>query len=300
MRRAGDRLSAFAARVFDAGTMERVIHPSIADLQHEPVSIAAYVAVLKVIAVCGWREVAMATHAWTPDDRRAVMRTLTAAAIITFLATLGLEQPFVSYLWRPGFDSRVPLYLAPQGLPLALTIGVTLGMLFGLEGRDASRRVTSWLLAMAAGAAVVSFVDLAWITPAANQAFRVAMSGNPALVRGAPELTLGELWQFSSPGFAFNFHTRVALAFAPLVLALFALTIVRAKLARRWIAGVSAVIALVGYYMLLYGGRSLVLEGRVPPYAGAWLPNMVVALLAGSLALVSARRPGTRPTSADS
>jgi lipopolysaccharide export LptBFGC system permease protein LptF len=54
------------------------------------------------------------------------------------------------------------------------------------------------------------------------------------------------------------------------------------------------VVAFFGYYLFLYGGRSLVLEGTVPAYAAAWLPNAVFALVAGSLALISARRPGAR------
>jgi hypothetical protein len=300
MTRPGDRLRACAARLFDAGTMERVIDPAIADLQCEPASVTGYIAVLKVSAMCGWREVAMATQDWTAGDRRAVKRTLIAAAGITLISTLALEQPFVSHFWRPGLNRWVPVYLAPQGVPIAVTIGVALGVLFGLEGHDVSRRLNRWLLLVAAAASAVSFVDLAWITPAANRAFRVAMSGNSGLTWGAPELTLGELWQFSSADYAFNFHTRVALAFAPLILALFVLSLARAKVARRWVTGVTVIIAFVAYYVLLYGGRSLALVGSVPAYAGAWFPNVVFVLVAGSLAIVSARRQAGRRSPAAS
>jgi hypothetical protein len=51
MRR-GDRLTAFAAAFLDARTMERVVDPAIADLQHERCSVARYLAVLNVITRC--------------------------------------------------------------------------------------------------------------------------------------------------------------------------------------------------------------------------------------------------------
>jgi hypothetical protein len=48
----GSRLRAFAAAFVDAGTMERVIDPAIADLQHEPFSLARYLTVLHVVTFC--------------------------------------------------------------------------------------------------------------------------------------------------------------------------------------------------------------------------------------------------------
>jgi len=291
MKRPGDRLRALACRCFDTRTMQRVVDPAIADLQREPVSIAGYAAVLKVMLMCGWQEVTMSQHEWTSDDRRALTRALAGAAIVTVLVTLGLEAPFVPYAWHPGsVDQKLPLYLAPQGLPLAIAIGVTLGMLFGLEGRQFSRRVRAWLLVLASAASIVSFVDLAWITPAGQQAFRMAVFGHPGMMRDAPELTLGELWQFTSPDFVFNFHSRFALGCAPLVLAVFALTIVRSQRTRRWTVGLTAMAVFVGYYIVLYGGRSLALDGKVPAYAAAWLPNVTLVLLSAAMAALSARR----------
>jgi hypothetical protein len=299
MKRRGDRIRAFAARVFDAGTMERVIDPAMADLQREAPSLAAYAAVLKVMLMCGCQEAMMSNHEWTSDDRRAMIRALTGASIVTLLATLGSEAPFLPYAWHPGsVDPKVPLYLAPQGLPGALALGAMLGILFGLEGRQVSRRVAGCLLALALAASVGSFVDLAWITPAGNQAFRAAASGNPGLTR--TELALGELWQFSSPDSLLNFHTRLALGCLPLVLAVFALSIVRMKPLGRWTLGIAAVATVVGYYTVLYGGRSMALDGRVPAYAAAWLPNVTFVLISVALTVLSARRPGERPARAAS
>lgn len=296
MNRRGDRIRAFASQWCSPGTMERVIDPAIADLQREPPSLAAYVAVLKVMLMCGWQEAMMSDHEWTSDDRRALARAVTGASIVTLLATLGSEAPFLPYAWR-SVDPKLPLYLAPQGLPAAIMLGVMLGMLFGLDGRRFSRRVIGSLLVLALAASVVSFVVLAWITPAGNQAFRVAASGYPELMQ--TETALGELWQLSSADALLNFHTRLALGSAPLVLAVFALSIVRMKPVRRWTLGIAAVGTIVGYYMVLYGGRSMALDGKAPAFAAAWLPNATFLLLALMLTALS-RRSQARPTQAAS
>ena len=52
MKRPGSRLRAFAAWLFDARTMERIIDPAIADLQREPFSMSGYLAVWKTIVLC--------------------------------------------------------------------------------------------------------------------------------------------------------------------------------------------------------------------------------------------------------
>src|SRR5882757_7530451 len=97
-RRPGDRLRAFAARVFDAQTMERLVDPVVADLQTEHgaatsagriwkshwIRLAGLVAFLKVIAVCGWRGAVHGHLDWTPDDRRALIR------VIVFSVTPGI------------------------------------------------------------------------------------------------------------------------------------------------------------------------------------------------------------------
>jgi hypothetical protein len=289
MSRPGDGLRVLAAHVVNARTMERVVDPAIADLQRDS-SMSSYVAVVKVLLLCISQEAMMFSAGWTSDDRRAVARVVAATALVTVLGTLLFEAPpFLSYAWRSSdFDRRLPLYLAPQAFPLAVAIGVTLGTVFGIGGRAFSGRVTTWVVALGIVVSVIAFIDLAWITPAANQAFRVAVSGNRDIVRGVPEMTLGELWQMASPDAAFAFHTRWALAFSPFVLIVFAWSIVKAT-ARSMTVGLAAVGALFGYYMLLYGGRSLTLDGRVPALATAWLPNVVLVAIAVALMILNRR-----------
>lgn len=295
MTRPGDRLRVLTAHVLDARTMERIVDPAIADLQRDP-STRNYMALLKVLFLCVSQEALMFRPERTSDDRRAVARLIGATVFVTALGTLMLEAPFLSHAWRPGgLDRRLLLYLAPQAFPLALAVGVTLATVFAIGGRACSGRATAWLVAIGVVASVISFIDLAWITPAANQAFRVAVSGNRDLVRGAPEMTLGELWQVASPdaAVAFHFHTRWALAVSPLVLVVFAWSTVKAT-ARTWAAGCAAVGAFVAYYMLLYGGQRLTLVGHLPAPGAAWLPNVVLVMIAVGLMIRTRRLQARR------
>src|SRR4051812_3363571 len=113
MSRPGDRLRAFAASWCNDHRLMLVIDPAIADLERDR-SIRSYVGVLKVVLWCATGEVMMSASGWTPDDRRALTRALAGIAIVTILAMLGSEAPFLRYLVQPdGVDRRVVLYLLP-------------------------------------------------------------------------------------------------------------------------------------------------------------------------------------------
>jgi lipopolysaccharide export LptBFGC system permease protein LptF len=245
-------------------------------------------------------------RSWALDDRRALTRTLGLAGFFIVILTVVLEQPFLTGVLHPfSVDPKLLLYLVPQALPIAVTVGATLGIVFGLGGRPFSRRVRAWIVGLALVASVASFVDLAWITPAANQAFRIIVSGHADLLPGAPELTLGELGrqiELSRHGetallgdirnLAFNYHIRWALACSPLVLVMFAFSMLPVSRVRGWAVGVAACGAFVGYYMLLYGGRRLVLDGSVPAYAAAWVPNLCIGLVSMVFTAIRSRRLG--------
>jgi lipopolysaccharide export LptBFGC system permease protein LptF len=81
----------------------------------------------------------------------------------------------------------------------------------------------------------------------------------------------------------------LALAFSPLVLVLFALSIAAGSALKGWILAVAACGALFSYYQLLYAGRELVLSGRIPAYVSAWFPNAVFTLLTAFLILRRSR-----------
>lgn len=315
MTRPGDRLHGLATCLCSAETMARFIEPVIADLQAEHreamrhgrlwrsrwIRLAGCFAFVKVITLCACRAAWASRHGWTADERKALGRTLAFSTMSTAALTVLLGLPFLTLVAHPrSVDVRLLLYLVPQALPIAVTIGATAGILFGLSGRLFSRRVIGWVLALAVAASVSSFINMGWVTPAANQAFRVLVSGRADLEPGAPELSLGELGRQvdlaargrattfpSDPRYlAFNYHSRLALSWSPLIFALFALAIISNRSRKRLVLGVAACAAFFAYYMVLYGARSLVLDGAVPAYAAAWTPNVSIVLVAATLALV--------------
>ena len=291
--------------------MERIIEPVLTDIQLERgdavrrgrvwqgrwVQIAGYLTLLKVLA---WRGVDGFLH-WTPDDRQTLMRTIVFVTGITGIATLLLEMPI---LWNSPAPKGVVylepfLFLIPQALPLAIPIGFALGIVCGTAKRLRSARSLKVILLLAIAGTGVAFLDVFWILPGANQAYRVSTWG-PQVLRGANELTNGELrallWGLGDhqpigplaapddwPSLAFSYYTRWALSCTTWVFALFTFFVPGGRLWR----GMAASAAVLGYYELMYGGRQLVISGTLPAYAAAWLPN--ATLLMAAIALMAYR-----------
>jgi lipopolysaccharide export LptBFGC system permease protein LptF len=306
--------------------MARLIDPLIADLQHEhakaarsgwhwrsrAIRIAGWMSFFKVLAICAWYG-ELVTHRWTSDDRRALIRATAWSVVLIVLITALFEISPLAWMTRDSKagTARLLLYLIPQALPIAITFGATLGILFGIGGRVFSRRVAEGVVALALIASALSFLNLGWITPAANQAFRVAASGRTDLPKGPPELTLGEIsraihagrrqppappaWYFGEPprylkDLALNYHERRALSFSPLAFALFALSIAAGGSLKRWLLGIAASGAFIGYYVLLFGVRWLVINGTMPAPVAMWFPNAMFAALAGFLMIRKSRQ----------
>lgn len=167
----------------------------------------------------------------------------------------------------------------------------------------ASRRATGAVLVVALVCSVASFATLAWIVPTLNQAFRETVLRQVDLPKGPNELTLSELGQAIkshtsanlSGGLqmlALSYHQVWALSCSTFVLAVFALSVVtRWRAGRLVLAGV-AFGAYLGYYLLLFLGRTYVLGGTLPAFAGAWLPNVVLGLVSAALMTIGSRRSG--------
>jgi hypothetical protein len=302
--------------------MARIVDPLIADLQHEhgeaarngrvwrgrAIRVAGWIAFVRVLAICMWRD-DLAPGNWTSDDRRTVMRAVTYSVAFIILITALFEIPPLSNLktWgATGISGWVLLTLVPQALTIAITAGATLGVVYAVGGRDFSRRVAEAIVGLACVASALSFANLGWITPAANQAFRVAINIRSDLPKALPELTLGELRlaiaaddrppTLAPPLFVgegsrylkdmrLQYHSRWALSLSPIVFALLVLSLAAGGVLRRWVLGISAAAAFVGYYVLLYVGRPLVFEGTMPAYVSAWAPNVTFALVAAMITL---------------
>jgi lipopolysaccharide export LptBFGC system permease protein LptF len=319
MTRPGDRLRALAARVFDAQTMERLVDPVVADLQVEHgdalragrmwrsrwVWVAGYVAFAKIFGACGLEGSMRGLQHLRGDERLILSRIVGFSLAAVVLLTLVLEAP--SYLFG-GFYAHVTLarslvYLTPQVLTVSIPMALTIGVVYGLRNRRIATRLVVALLTIAMVCSVASFAMSAWAVPASNEAFRVwgaqRFGGVSQTRRGINELSLGELSrqiESSRHGaagvlgdvrvLAFTYHYRWALSCAPLVLALLALSIAARRRVGRLTMGVAAFCVFLSYYVLLFGGRALALTGVVPAYAGAWLPNAIVILIAASVAMI--------------
>ena len=294
MTRPGTRLRSLAARLFDAPTLERLIDPMIADLQHEHADAARrgerwrgrWICLAGCIAF--WKVSALVLgHASTRERGagHALGRTIWYAGMTT-AATVAL------LVWVPLRQTRVPtagnigllgIYLLPQALAIALPMGLVGGVLGGLRGRVFSQRsVISLVWLFLAASAAALWID-GWLLPAGNQAFRELsfslLSGEHTVLlrRGLNELTVVELASTDR----FQFHFRLALACAPLVLGLFSLAMAAARRGRYGAPTIVAVAAAswFGYYTLLYMSRAGATGGSLPAVTAAWMPNLVFVAL---------------------
>ena len=293
MTRPGTRLRSWASHLLDPSTMERLIDPAIADLQHEHeeavrrgqlwrshwMRIAGYVAFARVFAVAAGGGAGRDLRDWNPAGDRALGRTtLFFLAATIFVTVVSIWPPLqrAALLGRPVM--WLAWYLVPQALSVAVPMGIVFGILAGQRGRTPTRR-TQWIIAaLPLAISLAMFANVAWAIPASNQAFRELAAGRP-IVRGTNELALSVLRSVSPP----QFHVHVAVAFSPLALGLFALAV-----AAKW-RGVYGRIAMyatalatgMAYYALLYYTNAAALNGRLPAMTG-WLANAVflaVALL---------------------
>lgn len=321
MTRPGARLRSLATRLLDPSTMERLIDPAIADLQHEHdeavrrglvwrgrcIRLAGYAGFWKVAVISAARH---ALHERTTADDRAVGRTVVFSLVAVTALTAVLVWPAFSTFHSPdnGTTVLLVLYLVPSALAIALPLGLVFGILLGLRDRASTTRVNWTIAALGIGCSAAAFIIVAWLIPAGNQAFRELAAGR-RILRGLNELTLGELasanptrvMRMISEGvttrrLAWEFHFRVALAFAPLVLGLFSLGVasVKGKAYGRFAVGLAALTISVSYYVLLYVARAEFVAGWLPPIVAGWAPNLVFLALA--LLLPAGRRQSNLPS----
>lgn len=339
--RPGERFRALAARVCDAQTMTRLIDPAVADLQREYAEAATthagvwrrrrvlcggYIALLKVAMVVASSQslralVSLRPHrsplragpqslvAWSEDRPRAVPRMLTCGLIVSVAATALFELPMIVAFWTSGAAHRLLLvwYSVPQALPIGVTVGFVLGVLYGLGGRAPSRRTAIVVLAGALLWSAVSFVAITRIVPRSNLAFRQLLE-TTEVRKGANELTSPELRQRLGRGeaetrlllgrndqrsLAVLYHTRDAFSCAALVLSLLMFGAFHWRTSARMAFGFAACLIYVSYFFWLTDDLAPARLLALSPPAAAWLPNVVVALVAITWMTIAARRRGS-------
>lgn len=311
----GRTLHCLAACICSARTLERVLEPAIADLQKEylavherhlvrraSVLLTGYSAILRAMAMC-----ALTPSVASRDERRALIRTIAWSCALTAAMTGLLMLPPLSIVEDRALSSSFLAGLIPQALPLAIPIGLTFGIAFGLAGRTWSRAARRVVLLFALVASAVSFITLAFVMPAGNQAYRESVAriaGVPEQpTKGPNEMTFSELDREAAvavaagnvrraSNYAWSYHLRFALSAASVVLAGFLLATGVRGVATR---GLVALTACFAYWALIFIGEGLsvyspiapVFEGTIPVFAGAWLPNIVFA--ASTILIASSR-----------
>lgn len=315
MTHPGDRLRAISARLCSARTMERLIDPVLTDLQTEYseahrrgpswrrrwILAAGYVAFLKVIIVCGCEQSMRALRDWPDDERRVLGRTLALCSAAMLAVTILISfWPVLQFSRRSGHQMGLLVYLIPEAVPLAVPVGFTLGLFVGLGGRVVSPRLTGLALATALVCSAASFATMAWIRPAAHDAFLQTVAKNVSvtvsMTKGPSALTLSELRRQvrsdsqagrtkSARKFAFAYHMRWAFPCATFALALFALSVLPRRPVGHWILGLAACGACFAYYLLLVAGEIVGRQGTLPAFVGAWLPNVVFVVASATLLL---------------
>jgi hypothetical protein len=291
MRRPGDRLRAFAARVCSVRALERIIDPAVADLQHEYDSamgdgrqwrahialLVGYVGLAKVLIVCALRS-PFADAASV--DGRGGLRSTARIALVSFVIVTALLvlPPSLQGAPVPDGASRVMffLFLVPQAVPVAIPFALSLGILCGLRGRTATLPLVWGVIAIAVIGCLASLVTMEWVIPEANQAWREMIAGAIGKpIRGVGETSLSELFGRSDPYSVQLFHIRAALGFAAIVFSVLAMAL--APLIRRRttaaLCALSCPFAYIGWSWIVYES----VPGEWIPVAwAAWMPNVLL------------------------
>jgi hypothetical protein len=301
-----------------AAAMERRIEPTLADMRNECleashrgrpwqarwIEVVGVQAVAKVIILAILEQGAESLLRPDAEMRSALLRLAAIfGAVVAVTAGALAWVPFNMMPVPRPIQMKDLLYLIPQALPIAVPMGLTIAIVFGLRA-SLSARLAVWILSAAVACSAMSFLTLAWWAPASNQAFRTKIVGRE-IPKGENELRLGELGTRIDQIRAFDpaaparrlsvlYHTRWALSVTPLVLAVFALVITGHS--RRTIVGraLGAMLSSGGLLCLLIWTNSLAFRGGVPPLLGAWLPNITFL---GVTAALTVRSRKHRPTS---
>jgi hypothetical protein len=185
-------------------------------------------------------------------------------------------------------------YLIPQALVAGFALGSCAGALLALRRRDMTREVRAAVSAAALVFTLSTAFTLQWVSPAANQAFRVAFTGRPVRP-GFAEMSLTELRHEASVapdverrhGARRELQLRLTMIATPL-----ALTACFVAWAARFRYGFAIGSALtVGMYVYLSYERSLIRPGDsfVLMSVITWAPVLALFAVACAARLGGAR-----------
>jgi uncharacterized membrane protein YhdT len=230
----------FLRRHCSSVTMARIVDPILTDIHIEAdaadaqghqwasrrIRAAGSIVLLKAITLYSWTRF-WSIQEWSREDRRALARTLTYAATLTAAAIPLMTLPALIQL-----PANRWLYLVPEVLPIALPFCLFIGLIYAFRARMVSLRPHAAVLIAAVLCSIVSFATLTWVVPASNNASRVTALMDVGIQRGLPVEEVQSLiegnrrFDREQKQRPINYHTRWALAAAPVVLAMWAFLVV--------------------------------------------------------------------------
>ncbi len=297
-------------RVCSADTMARVVDPTLADVRWESgrPSWLGYLALTKALGLHAIVSTpSILSRIWS-DDGGAIAKSaaFVAGAAIVAAAPL-IAPPLLASSVRHALSVRFVLLLAPQALALTVPAALLLAVPLALRHQVLSSRLARRTIGLSIVCMGLTFALVAWAVPWGNQAFRVGVSGDPALRPGPLETGLVALRERIetlnlTPGgrvaarkIEYVYQMRLALACAPLALGVLALGIAASPPGRRrpWLTGFAAMVFYVFILFPLEAVTSALLmrSSSLPPVLFAWTPNAIATLFAALLIRRSRRFP---------
>lgn len=303
----GRRLRRWAGRLCSARTMEQLIDPVIADLQHEYEQANAAQQTLRRTAVllrgygAFWRVLTVDIPAtWL---RRSIgelrashhdlfVRAVVPAAIAMVAANVSLVVvPAQNINQRGLVGAWLLILLLPQSIPFSIPLSLFTGIVFGLRYRPLTTRVRRAVVVVGLAGTLLSAATIVWAVPVANQAFRTTIARR-VILKGPSELSSRELrarglalrdqGHLAKAGdLLLSFHARWALAGSAAVFAVFGLGVAALRLGRvaTLLIAATAFVMYVNYFFELSQSRlSSVFSHEGVAFTFAWLPNLLMML----------------------
>ena len=268
---------------------QRVIDPIIADIQHEYREAIRRGETWRARRVqfsgCWELTKSICLYSMTESDAgRTVSATVLATFVVTMMIVLNEARMILPGTHAGTGVTRLILFLVPSAIAIGLPLGFTLA---ALACRRSSDRRAAVLLP-AGICALLVFLTVGWIAPFSNQQFRELAAGH-SRARGTNELTIVELRREmvadqarSTRSASFGYQTRLSLSASPIVLGCLVLAI--STLKRRKLYAAIGLILFTAYGFSSQG--SLICLGTFMPLVfAAWLPNVLIGILAMSAAI---------------
>jgi len=302
----GRRLHRWAGRLCSARTMEQLIDPMIADLQHEHERAKATGQLLRtgIVLLRGysvfWKVFAVHVPArWlqhTISEFRAshvewLRRAVVPAAIAMAISNASLIVEPARGIDRFGIvGTWLVILLLPQSIPFSIPLSIFTGTVWGLRGRSATRQIRRLVVIVGLAGTLLSASTMVWVVPVANQAFRTVIARRVPL-KGLAEMSPREIREYAlvlrsegrtaKAGHALmSYHARWALAGAALVFAIFGLGVAALRLGRlaTVLIAATALVVYVTYFAELGEVRLALLSHEGAAITLAWLPNLLLLL----------------------